>query len=163
MVVDIKDSDTYVVDRLSRECAMHAMYPNGVAGGISIMGEHHRGECCEQYPIGESAAATVHRNRSDQEKNFVFFRLPEQQQQEQVPQHPQTIPPIHNMSFMIQEDDDDDDDDTLEEVSLDSFSGIKKVRPIYSPHLSNPIYIPSMDPTKRKKVSVKKIFDRKKK
>ena len=93
--------------------------------------------------------------------NLVFVCLPEQQQQEQAPQHPQTIPPIHSMSFVIQEE--DDDDDAFEEVSLDSSSGVKKVRPICSPHLSNPIYAPSKDPMKSKKFSVKKIFGRKKK
>jgi len=172
-VVDINDSDTYVVDRLSRQSAMNVMYPNdgsiateGGGSGIvvegSVAGDSLSGSRRQQQPGGQGQGRTVPRNRSDQEKNLVFVRLPEQQQQQEQAPQPQTIPPIHSMPSMIQEED-DDGDDALEEVSLDSSSGVKKVRPIYLPHKSNPVYAPPKDPTKSKKFSVKKMFGRKKK
>lgn len=158
-VVDINDSDDYVVDKLSRESAMNVMYANK-AVNKSVLPDSGGGR-------------VIQAKHSDQEENMMFIRLPES---DKTQNHAQI--PIHSVPSVIQEG--SEDDDVMDEISLDddeskplalgtrTDSGIvdRRVSPVVPavvPVKENPIYAPPKDPSNKKKFSVKKMFGRKKK
>lgn len=161
-VVDINENDDYVVDKLSRESAMIAMYGAGRSPGTNSI----------TVTPEKGASKRSQADRADErEKNLTHLQLPQLDESK-----PATLAPIHSMPSVIVED--SDEDEAMDEISLnddaDSMpvavvttervaSGVMESRgsPVLLPEAAvneTPIY----SPPKKKKFGMKKLFSRKK-
>lgn len=149
-VVDINDSDDYVMDKLSRESAMNVMYArNNISNSPPVSPDRSKGS-------------------DEQDTNLMYVRLPEQMTQNDAPVR--AIP-----SLVVEEN--NQDDEAMDTISLDDDSGPDSM-PVAtesfdsgilddSPFLEasvneNSIYPPPKSPPKKKKKFGMKIFGRKK-
>ncbi|KAL7544727.1 hypothetical protein ACHAWF_008089 [Thalassiosira exigua] len=139
-VVDINESDDYVVDKLSRRSAMNVMYMNQSAASTDVPEEK------------------MNHTRSDQEKNLLFVQTPDlEQKPSEAP-----ISMIHSMPSIIQEEEDEVgsemDDVSLDNAPIDEPCVVPEPEP--DPKYETPP--PKKSPKNKKKFSVKKMFSRKK-
>lgn len=110
-VVDINDSDDYVVDRLSRESAMNTMY------GTSP--DKNNGVAPEKGDVVEGGGRD--------KRNVMYVRLPESEETTEEEEgkfandpDASSPAPIGAVPSVIREESsEDDDDDAMEDVSLD--------------------------------------------
>lgn len=188
-VVDINDSDDYVVDKLSRESAMNVMYAKDY---IADDAASHNSPAVSADDAASYNSPAVSRDSSpvfdgkqsrgseEQDKNLVYVRLPEHMTQKDAP--------IHSIPSMIVEEDSQDEDamDTISLTddgasmpvpvtpeSMDSDSGIVDDSDILddgeSPFLDASVdeasenENPQKSPPKKKKKFGMKLFGRKKK
>jgi len=160
-VVDINDSDDYVVDKLSRQSAMNVMYANhnmnmntDASNSISVTPD------CSPISDGNHTQYV-----EDHVKNVMYVRLPE----------PGTTDvPLHSVPSVIEED--SHEDDVMDEISLNDDAGSMPVSVVSVAVTPQPMdsgivddrEIPAVNekpiymPPKKKKFGMKKLFGRKK-
>jgi len=191
-VVDINDSDDYVVDRLSRESAMNVMY-----GSSSISNNNNNATTTTPASINsppntfvsenDSCTASVggirfNNNGLGEQNNddVIFIQLSDS---EQMPQN--DMPIQSNPSAIVEEDSSHHDDEDMHTISLndggagssvvpdeecvtDNSSTVMRNRKSQGSEIVSeneiPIYLPPKDPPKKKKKKFgMKLFGRKKK
>mmetsp|Transcript_12058 Transcript_12058/g.21757 ORF Transcript_12058/g.21757 Transcript_12058/m.21757 type:complete len:283 (-) Transcript_12058:143-991(-) len=173
-VVDINDSDDYVVDKLSRESAMNVMYAksnNNGASSSTLSGVSHDDNNSPVFDERQSGGGS-----NEQDKNVIRVQLPEETVQNDAP--------IPSNPLVISEED-SQDEDVMDTISLNdeadcmptmtpermgsfilqhresSFAEASIVASVASAE-EDPIYSPKSPPKKKKKFGMK-LFGRKKK
>jgi len=165
-VVDINDSDGYVVDRLSRESAMNVMYAKNNNGSSSsnIPGVSHD----NNSPVFDERHSG---GSNEQDKNVIRIQLPEKTVQNDVP--------IPSNPLVIAEED-SQDEDVMDTISLNDEADCMPmtselmgsfilqhressfVKASVASAEEDPIYLPPKSPPKKKKFGMK-LFGKKKK
>jgi len=125
-VVDINDSDDYVVDRLSRESAMHTMYGTTTASSSSLNNINSNNNN-NTNNIMTSSVVTPERDvrgGGRDKQSVMYVRLPESKDGAEEKDEDEgrrwtndlDNAPIHTVASVIQEEDDDDDDDAGDDL-----------------------------------------------
>ena len=136
-VVDINDGDDHVVNKLSRESAMHVMYSSqGLAGGESR---------------GDTYVSAS--NSSGWENPVETFQLP--REEETAHQTACSDASIHSAPHVIpRKDGEEEDEEVLDIIALDNDAGHLYLRPATPPkRLNNPGITDSQAPQPREESS----------
>lgn len=169
-VVDINDSDDYVVDKLSRESAMNVMYAKkkNRASSSNIPGVSHD----DNSPVFDGRQSG---GSNEQNKNIIRVQLPEETVQNDAP--------IPSNPFVIAEED-SQDENVMDTISLNDEADCMPMTPERMGSFTlqhressfveesvssvasaeeDPVYLPSKSPPKKKKKFGMKLFGKKKK
>jgi len=151
-VVDINDSDDYVIDKISRENAMNVMYNNNNLQASP--GNNSLAVTPESSPVKPGEVSGT------KENDVMYISVSPSDGS------------IHNIPSVIEEDGSDEDADMMDEVSLDDDGKFSKGLGIDMPVLEEPADVfmdntsrePQISsPPRKKKLSMRKLFGKKNK
>lgn len=125
-VVDINDSDDYVVDKLSRESAMNVMYAtqqphNGVSGTR------------RSSPVSDAHPIVSER----QDENLIYIRLPAAQETAHEHQTAYADAPIPFTPPLVADKNSQEDEEMLDTISLEDDAGYSPMMIPVTPPRSN--------------------------